>query len=260
MTATSTRKSSSQQQTTAYSDTMLQSLQNIEIIMDDTNGGGINEQLNRFWTSWEDLSNNPSGKLERNALLSTAESLAGVIVSYKQSLDSVNTELNRSIADVVPLINDKIQEIADINAQILKAGANTGDLNNILGQADKRFAGTRFNDQYQLFRNKRRDRQCVHGKRRAPPAGDDGADAQHRRYKRQNRYIQLQLPENVTDSITGGKLGAYMELQHSILPEYIDDLNNMTTALAARVNALHRSGFDADGNIGLDFFSIADRG
>jgi len=47
------------------------------------------------------------GKLEANALLSTADSLAGAIRSYKQSLESVNTELNRSIADIVPLINDK---------------------------------------------------------------------------------------------------------------------------------------------------------
>ena len=73
-----------QQQSTAYSDTMLQGLQNIETILDDTNGGGINEQLDNFWASWEDLANNPSGKLERNALLSTAESLAGAIVSYKR--------------------------------------------------------------------------------------------------------------------------------------------------------------------------------
>ena len=32
----------------------------------------------------------------------------------------------------------------------------------------------------------------------------------------------------------------------------------MTSALAARVNALHSSGFDANGNMGQDFFSITD--
>ena len=169
-----------QQQTTAYSDAMLQSLQNIEIILDDTNGGGINEQLNRFWASWEDLSNNPSGRLERNALLSTAESLSGTIVSYKQSLDSVNTELNRSIADVVPLINDKIQEIADINAQIIKAGTNKGDLNSIL---DKRTTalqelGSMINISYFETSDGTVNVSLANG--RTPPAGDDGADAQHR--------------------------------------------------------------------------------
>jgi flagellar hook-associated protein 1 FlgK len=34
----------------------------------------------------------------------------------------------------------------------------------------------------------------------------------------------------------------------------------MTNTLAARVNALHNSGFDANGNIGLDFFRITDTG
>lgn len=247
-----------QQQTTGYSGTLLQSLQNIEIIMDDTTGGGINEQLNRFWTSWEDLSSNPSGKLERNALLSTAESLAGVIVSYKQSLDSVNTELSRSIADVVPLINDKIQEIADINAQILKAGANTGDLNSIL---DKRTSalqelGSMINISYLETSDGTVNVSMANGEPLL-----QGTTVQMLSFDVINdkSYVfNSNSSENVTDSITGGKLGAYIELQQSILPKYIDDLNKMTTSLADSVNALHRSGFDADGNIGLDFFSIAD--
>lgn len=249
-----------QQQTTAYSDAMLPGLQNLEIILDDTNGGGINEHINRFWASWEDLSSNPSGRLERNALLSTAESLAGTIVSYKQSLDSVNTELNRSIADVVALTNNKIQEISDINMQIINSGTNMGDLNNIL---DKRTTALRelasmININYFETSDGVINVSMANGQPLLV-----GSTVQTLSIADNNGRTDIynsNSPDKANDIITGGKLGAYMDLQHSILPKYIDDLNTMTQTLAARVNALHGSGFDADGNIGLDFFSIADAG
>ena len=245
-----------QQQTTAYSDAMLQSLQNIETILDDTNGGGINAQLDRFWASWEDLANNPSGKLERNALLSTAESLVGAIGSYKQSLDSVNTELNRSIADTVPLINDKIREIADLTAQVIEAGTNTGELNNILDRRTIAFQelGSMINISYFETSNGTINVYLANGEPLM-----QGAISQTLSFSISNGKTDIystNSPNPINDAITSGKLGAYMELQQSILPGYIDDLNDMTSALAARVNALHSSGFDADGNMGMDFFSI----
>ncbi len=244
------------QQATAYGDAMLQSLQNIETILDDTNGGGINAQLDRFWASWEDLANNPSGKLERNALLSTAESLAGAIGSYKQSLDSVNTELNRSIADVVPLINDKIREIADLTAQIIEGGTNTGDLNNILDKRTIAFQGlgSMINISYFETSNGTLNVYLANGEPLL-----QGPIAQTLSFVINDGKTDIystNSQETINGAITSGKLGAYMELQHSTLPGYIDDLNNMTSALAARVNALHSSGFDANGNMGMDFFSI----
>jgi flagellar hook-associated protein 1 len=250
-----------QQQTTSYSDAMLQSLQNIQIILDDTTGGGLNEHLDRFWASWEDLSNNPSGTLERSALLSTAESLSGAILSYKQNLDSVNTELNRSIADIVPLINDKIQEIADINALIIKEDTNKGDLNNILDKQTSALQelSSMINITYFEIGNGTVNVSLANGQPLLL-----GPTAQTLSIVENNGRTYLYNSSSpgkvVNDTITGGKLGTYMELQNSILPEYIDDLNNMTSALATRVNALHNGGFDANGNMGLDFFIIAEAG
>jgi flagellar hook-associated protein 1 FlgK len=64
-----------QQQNTDYSNTFLQGLQNIEVMIDDTQGGGIGDQLSKFWSSWGDLSKNPGGIVEQSALFSTGENL-----------------------------------------------------------------------------------------------------------------------------------------------------------------------------------------
>lgn len=247
-----------QQQATGYSDTMLKLLQNIEIVLDDTGGGGLNEHLDRFWASWEDLARNPAGKLERSALFSTAETLSGAIVSCKQNLDDINTELNSSIADVVSLINDKILEIADINAQVIKEGNSTGDLNSIL---DKRATalrelGSMINISYLETGNGAINVSMANGEplllgptvHTLSVVVTDG----------QSDIFSSNSAANVNGSITSGELGAYLELQQSILEKYINDLNDLTNTLATRVNAVHGSGFDAYGNPGLDFFVIGD--
>jgi flagellar hook-associated protein FlgK len=66
---------SNQQQNRGDSDTSMEVLQNIEVMIDDTQGGGIGDQLSKVWFSWEDLSKKTGGIVERNALLSAVENL-----------------------------------------------------------------------------------------------------------------------------------------------------------------------------------------
>jgi flagellar hook-associated protein 1 FlgK len=130
-----------QRQKSGYSDTMTQGLQNISLILDDTQGGGINDQLNKFWSAWENLSGNPTGKVEKSALLTIAEDLTAMLASYKRDLDTINTDMNRNIADVVSQINDKADEISDLNEKI--TGTGGGDIGNKNDLLDKRSAALR---------------------------------------------------------------------------------------------------------------------
>jgi flagellar hook-associated protein 1 FlgK len=124
-----------QQQNKGYGDALLQSMQNIEVILDDTSGGGISDQLTKFWASWENLSANPAGTVERNALLSSAETLTGAISAYRENLVSINTDLNRNIEETASQINGKIDELADVNSQIIQMQSDSGEKNDLL---DKR--------------------------------------------------------------------------------------------------------------------------
>jgi len=55
-----------------YDETRKEELEKIEIIFNETQGGGINELLSEFWNAWGDLSENPSGQAERVALVSVS--------------------------------------------------------------------------------------------------------------------------------------------------------------------------------------------
>ncbi len=62
---------------------------------------------------------------------------------------------------------------------------------------------------------------------------------------------------NVTQFITGGELGGTLDFSREMLMLVRSQLGRIVVGLVDTVNQVHRSGMDAEGQIGGDFFSIA---
>ena len=60
--------------------------------------------------------------------------------------------------------------------------------------------------------------------------------------------------------ITSGELGAMLNVFNVDIPNTISSIDTMASTLAQEVNALHRTGFDLNGNTGLDFFASTSTG
>lgn len=248
-----------QQQNTGYSEEMLQGLQNIEVIIDDTNGGGLSEALNAFWASWEDLSQNPEGSIERSALYSASENLVDTISFYQQNLDDLNGELKNSITDVIGQINDKISEITSINSRLVSAGENVGDNNDLLDK--RREALKELSSMIDINYIENADGTINVYLSNGQPllqshighnlSYEPTADGQ------MNIYSKDVSDQPLNNAIKKGKLGALMELHTQTVPEYLDYLDDFAFALANSVNDAHKSGYDAYQNTGVAFFEVS---
>ena len=250
-----------QQQNTGYSDTLLRGLQNIEVMIDDTQGVGISDQLSKFWSSWEDLSKNPGGIVERSALLSAAQNLTGSLTSCKRNLDTITTDLSRSIADTVTSINEKVHELKDLNKKIIEIMGDKGEKNDLLDkqtQALKELGalinithvGNADGTANVYLSNGQPLLQGIQEQTLSAKLNADGQSS--------DIYSSNLSGETVNSTLTSGKLGALIELQNKIVPEYINDIDAFSKSLADRVNELHRDGFDAYNNTGVNFFQILD--
>ncbi|MCE5264220.1 MAG: flagellar hook-associated protein FlgK [Deltaproteobacteria bacterium] len=244
-----------QRQNTGYSDTLLQGLQNIEMAIDDTQGAGISDQLSKFWSSWGDLSKNPSGIVERSALLSTAQDLTDALATYKGNLDTITEDLGRSIADTVVLINEKVDEIADLNTRIMETVGDKGEKNDFLDkrmQALKELSAltniSQFeNDNGTINIYLSNGEPLLQGTLTQSLGVRQNADGLSEVYASASG-------ETVNGALTGGNLGALIELQGTIVPEYVNYIETFTQSFVDRVNEIHRDGFDAYSNTGVDFF------
>lgn len=251
-----------QNQNSGYSDTMLQGLQNIERMLDDTAGNGINDRLNKFWSSWENLSNNPTGRVERNDLLSAAKNLAEALNSYKRNLDTINADMNRSITNTVSQINSTVEKIRALNEKIVTTGSSEiVSRNDLLDNRSMALKDLSSLINVSQLENSDGSIDVY------LPNGEplvQGKTSQTLGVKLDvngllsDIYFTNKPNKSLNGTLTNGKLGAFIELQTTVIPKYVTYINDFTTALSSRVNELHASGYDAYKNVGGDFFTITD--
>jgi len=78
----------------------------------------IATEINRYFDSWQELSANPSGLVERDIVIQRGELLTEKFHSTFDDLSTVKDNINDSIVSKIDDVNSKISEIAELNDRI----------------------------------------------------------------------------------------------------------------------------------------------
>ncbi|WP_320040933.1 flagellar hook-associated protein FlgK [uncultured Desulfobacter sp.] len=103
----------------------------IEDLFSEDSDDSLNTLLDAYWSAWEDLSNNPSGETEQNAVYDAGLALTERINAIEEALSDLNTDLNNEITSAVAEVNSISDQIAALNLAIVTAesiGGNANDL------------------------------------------------------------------------------------------------------------------------------------
>nr|WP_320193718.1 flagellar hook-associated protein FlgK [uncultured Desulfobacter sp.] len=103
----------------------------IEDLFSEDSDDSLNTLLDAYWSAWEDLSNNPSGETEQNAVYDAGLALTERINAIEEALSDLNTDLNNEITSSVAEVNSISDQIAALNLAIVTAesiGGNANDL------------------------------------------------------------------------------------------------------------------------------------
>jgi len=247
-----------QTQSLGYSESRRDALGRIEMIFNEADGGGISELMDKFWNGWEDLALNPSGNVERQALVSSAQNLATMFNSYSDGLLSVQNDADTQIQDLVRQVNGYVADIANFNDKIAEAETGGGDVNNLLdnrAELLKELAGI-------VDINYIKDSQgainiflsnglsLVEGNHvwelDVKPRGDGSSFS--------DITFKDNPDETINNVVKGGKLAGFLEIRDTTAKGYMDQLNALATSIIEEVNAQHEQGFDINRNLGGAFF------
>ncbi|MFH1671938.1 MAG: flagellar hook-associated protein FlgK [Pseudomonadota bacterium] len=219
----------------------------LEGIFKETSGNGLSAHMAEFWNAWHDLSSNPSGDTERAMLYERSILLADAFQALSNNLDEFDLDLTRSIANGVEKINEITATIADVNNQIV--GMEVERVANDL--RDKR--NVLLNDLSKYIDNKwfEQDNGSITvtvGKGQVLVLGSESYDM-----SMDAGGVKLGGSGNstadLTDSITGGKLGGWLDMRDEIIPKYQADMDALAKSFVWEVNSLHTQG------VGLNAFS-----
>ena len=225
-------------------------MQVLEGFFNENSGTSISTMLSDFWNGWYDISNNPSGTSERISLYEQSVLLSEQFNALGTDLSLIDTDLTGAVTSGIETINKITHEIAQINGQIVSM-----EVNNVANDLrDKRNTLVSELNEYldvQGFEQSDGSLTVVAARGCTLVQGNNnydlemgGTNADRVRWQNSaGSYV------DITNYLTNGKLGGWLDMRDEIIAKYKLDLDALAKEFIWSVNQQHSQG------VGLEGFS-----
>jgi flagellar hook-associated protein 1 FlgK len=229
-----------------------------ETSFDSSNGGSsIQTALEDFFNSFRDLEANPTSLPVREAIVGKGKTLASAFNTTRARLDSLRHEADQNLRATVNDVNDLTQKIASLNSQIQNAdkiGTDVSALRDERSEAMKSLAeltGAR------AIENQDGTLTVTIGDGSALVTGDKSFTVSTVDTP-PDGFAALTLNGQAAN-FSDGKLRGLIDAINDVGGQ-IGSLDDLAASIVSRVNQLHTSGVDMDGNNGVAFFDVPANG
>jgi len=213
-------------------------------------GSSLDARLNEFFDAFATLAGEPGSTVARQLAIVQGQSLTEAFRDLAGRLDQSLRDVDLDIRAATDEINALAKRIAALNAAIATTPGSTDALR------DQQAVALRSLSELVDIDVIRRDngvnvavgdgRALVAGENAyalttvsAPPAG----------------YAEVHSGSvDITAELTGGRIGGFVFTRDTLLPGYVDRLDELAVQVITEVNALHTSGYDVNGDPGRNFF------
>jgi flagellar hook-associated protein 1 FlgK len=214
--------------------------------------------IDTFFGSWHDLSANPDGVIERDKVLYSAENMLSSFEGMRSDLGRVKQNINDSINSKLVDINQKLDEVAELNKSI-----QNQEVTGIVATSDRDRRDLLVKELSGLVGCKTFQTGASGIALHLPGSGIPlvhGVNAYHLEGEYVNSDLQLsisigQSTMDVGRSALGGELKGLLDVRDAVIPEMHSGLDKLEYNIVNAVNIQHESGFGLDGQTGRAFFT-----
>lgn len=223
----------------------------VDSVLNPANGGGIQKALNDFFGAFRDLEASPTSQPVRSVVSETGKVLANTFRATRAQLSSIREDADRALRSTVEEANQLAEKVAELNGRIGSAegqNQNASELRDQRAEALNKLAELTGARSYEntdgLVTVTLADgRALVSGDKATPLTTVSSAP---------NGLATIEL-DGQPAAVTDGKLRGLQNAIDSI-GQYLTSLDDLAASVADRVNTLHTSGTDLNGNAGTAFF------
>ncbi|MGP0565438.1 MULTISPECIES: flagellar hook-associated protein FlgK [unclassified Nitrospina] len=235
--------------------------ENLEILLNETEGVGINSQLSNFFSALSDLANNPTGFSERTNVIAAGASLAQSFNKLGNSLAEERLNLDRKIQDEVTQINSRLTEIARLNEAIPAQDLTGFAANDLMDQRDQLVK--ELSQKLDITRvSSGDDRMNLTLSDGTPLVLGNQTFTLSTQANANNGGLGDLLVQdtgggtvNITNTIQGGEVRGLLDMRDTEVANALDRLDRLAASIVTEVNRVHQQGIGTDGTTGNDFFT-----
>lgn len=225
----------------------------VDAALNESSGNGLSQALNNFFNAFTALEQNPNSIPLRTDIVAKGDVLAQTFVATRSRLVAIRSDADSALRDVVKNANELSDQISSLNVQIANAevgNANASELRDQragLVQQLSELTGAR------AIEDSRGMVTMAIGDGRVLVSGDQAIHLQ----------IQDQPPDGLATVMLAGQPAAIddgricgFQNAKTVVANLISSLDDLAASITARVNAVHTSGTDINGNPGGNFFNV----
>lgn len=229
-----------------------------------SNDQGINEFMQKYFDSLQNLSNNPTSGVNRQLVLDQANSLTGHVGNVSEALKDTNYQLNAQIEGVTEQINKHLLSIKSYNEAVAKANSQgTQPPNDLLDKREQAVLELSNLVGIKVFNQPNGTIDIHSANAKVPLLSDNNLTnlrAAPSPYPDENRtelYIDIAGEKRlVTDYlIGGGELGGILDARKNVFDRAQNELGATLNGLVASNNWQHYMGYDENGDAGTSLFT-----
>ena len=213
-------------------------LSQVEGALREPSDNGLNSLLQRYWSSWQDVSNNPENLATRQSLAQNAASLADGFTSVSSQLSTIKSQTSQSVGFTLDEVNQIGGQVAQLNDAIMKARVTGDQPNDLLDSRDNLL-----------------DRLSQLGNVTVTDTTLGQVDISIGGASLVTGASSATIAETDLTSLTSGKLSGLIKLRDVTIPGYQSKLDTLASTLITATNTQHALGTDLNGNPGGAFFT-----
>lgn len=243
-----------------YQDSRTEALARVEQIYNEQNNKGLNQYMTDFFNSFRELSNNPESLASRTMVRESALALSKDFGRVVGQLKAVQEDLDGQVKTSVNEVNQLTKEIASLNEKIQTIEVQKTPANDERDRRDLLLK--KLGEKIDISWAEGRDGMVTvtAGRTGILVSGVGSSELKAEQTGERDRvevfFVGTGAPANITDQISGGRIGGALEIRDRVVEDLLKHVDTMAYTLAKEVNSAHIEGFDKNGRQGVLFFEM----
>jgi flagellar hook-associated protein 1 len=235
-------------------DTFSTGMNQVQVLFNEPAGAGLQNLISQFFSSFQQLSADPTNSGLRQSVISDAQSLTAGFNQTAAALQTQQQSADQGVVETVGQVNQLTSQIATLNAEISAPAASDQTSNALVDQRN-----LAINQLSQLV-----DVQSItadtNGLTMTTSAGTElvVGNQNFALTTRTNPATGFQdiyaQGTDITSTIAGGNLAGDLQLRNQEIPSLQNTLDTLAAGLANSVNTQQAAGFDLNGAAGTNIF------
>ena len=257
-------------------------LQQIEPLFNEMTTDGLGKTVQDFLGSWNDLALNPQGLAERQTVIARGQTMVDAFNNTSSSLQDVQQNANDSLPVIADTVSATAKQIASLNMQILETEHLGVNANELRDQRDQLItdlsqkAGVTFSEVgYPQPDSPDKTIQVklpggetlvnggnyaqLYAKTTTPPNNDLYLTATGNPPPTANSAVDTKVSATIGGLPQGsnslGEIGGVLQVRDTIVPDLMNNMNELARQIGDAVNRIHMAGYGLDSSTGNAFFS-----